>query len=118
MLAGLLDNTAVQATFVVSGHVLTLLFLFIMGRCVSFVRLMPGGRQVRLGTLSCTGRVRPDKCEVLRLEDMSAVEHRLQKVNYLSLRVRGRRFNYWLDSSGHFPDGPLYDHTVGLWRKL
>lgn len=113
------DNSAYfQGSFVVIGNLVAASLLFMITRCVSFIRLMPGGQQVKIGMLTPFGGINPKRFVVHQLEDLTTKQHRLQRVNFIMLRSRTRRFPYIIDSDGRFENVQIYDHTVGLNRKL
>lgn len=104
--------------FVVAGNVLAGTLMFMLTRCVSSIRLMPGGKQVKIGLLTPFGGVSSKRFVVHLLEDLSCKQHRLQRANFNMLYCRGQRIPYIIDSDGHFQNEKIYDHTVGMSRKL
>ena len=79
---------------------------------------MPGGKEVKLGTLNIFGMVKPNRYRIYNLNDLSSIEHRSQKVNYLSLVARDRKVNYFIDRNGNFLNERLFDQTVGMSRLI
>lgn len=112
----------VQGFFFLIGNVFAAVIMFLMTRCISSIRLLPGGRQVAINRLTAFGGVPKDpkkKAEIFSLSDLSALESRVQRVNYISIRVRGRTFSYMIDKGGgRFRNEALYDQTVGVQRNL
>lgn len=80
---------------------------------------MPGGKQVKLGHLNVFGGASAQRYKLINLEDLSSVEHRLQRVNYISLHIRDKYGMYLIDKAGgRFKNEQLYDQTVGVQRNL
>ena len=113
-----LMQTLIQVGFISIGTLTAVVITFLLTRCVSFIHLLPGGKQVKIGYLSPFGGVSPTRFHIHKLEDLSALEHRVYRVNYLSLRVRGKKSSYLIDTNGRFSNETIYDQTVGVYRNL
>lgn len=84
-------------------------------RYVRSVVLLKGGQRAFVQTYTPFRDLRGFE---VPLEDINCLQSRLQKSNYISLKIRGHWFHYMLDQRGIFPYPQLFDHTVGLSRKL
>lgn len=111
-------RTLVQGFLILIGTFFAVVMMFLMTRVVSSIRLMPGAKQVKISRLSMFGGKNVDSYKIFPLSDLSSIEHRLQRVKYLSLRVRGNTFNYLIDCNGTFSNEKIYDQTIGMRRKF
>ncbi|XP_006875124.1 PREDICTED: transmembrane protein 223 [Chrysochloris asiatica] len=84
-------------------------------RSVRSVRLRAGGQQVTLTTHAPFGW---GAHFTVPLNHVSCMAHRGEVPAMLPLKVKGRRFYFLLDKSGHFPNTQLFDNTVGAYRSL
>lgn len=84
-------------------------------RSVRFCVLRKGGEQVTVVTYGPFGTNRmmnvPLKC-------ISAQESRQAARVQLPLKIQNRSFYYILDMKGDITNNKLFDHTIGLRRKL
>lgn len=111
-------QTLIQGGFFMIGNITTIVVMYVLTRCVSFVRLMPGGKDVKLGTLNIFGGSSPNRYKIISLSDLSSMQHREQKVTFLTLRARGEKFIYLIDTDGRFMNKDIYDQTIGMQRNL
>ncbi|KAM9221337.1 transmembrane protein 223 [Dugong dugon] len=84
-------------------------------RSVRSVMLRAGGQQVTLTTHAPFGL---GTHITVPLNQVSCMAHRGEVPAMLPLKVKGRRFYFLLDKSGHFPNTQLFDNTVGAYRSL
>lgn len=84
-------------------------------RSVRSVMLRAGGKQVTLTTHAPFGL---GAQFTVPLNQVSCMAHRGEVPAMLPLKVKGRRFYFLLDKSGHFPNTKLFDNTVGAYRNL
>nr|XP_019569467.1 PREDICTED: transmembrane protein 223 [Rhinolophus sinicus] len=84
-------------------------------RSVRSVMLRAGGKQVTLTTHAPFGL---GAHFTVPLNQLSCMAHRGEVPAMLPLKVKGRRFYFLLDKSGHFPNTKLFDSTVGAYRNL
>ncbi|XP_053418229.1 transmembrane protein 223 [Nycticebus coucang] len=89
-------------------------FIFSL-RSVRSVMLRAGGQQVTLTTHAPFGL---GAHFTVPLNQVSCMAHRGEVPAMLPLKVKGRRFYFLLDKSGHFPNTKLFDNTVGAYRSL
>lgn len=84
-------------------------------RSVRSVMLLAGGKQVALTTHAPFGL---GAHFTVPLNQISCMAHRGEVPAMLPLKIKGRRFYYLLDKTGHFPNVKLFDNTVGAYRSL
>ncbi|XP_002821686.2 transmembrane protein 223 [Pongo abelii] len=84
-------------------------------RSVRSVVLRAGGQQVTLTTHAPFGL---GAHFTVPLKQVSCMAHRGEVPAMLPLKVKGRRFYFLLDKTGHFPNTKLFDNTVGAYRSL
>lgn len=84
-------------------------------RSVRSVMLRAGGQQVTLTTHAPFGL---GAHFTVPLNQVSCMAHRGEVPAMLPLKVKGRRFYFLLDKTGHFPNTKLFDNTVGAYRNL
>ncbi|XP_072493423.1 transmembrane protein 223 [Notamacropus eugenii] len=84
-------------------------------RSVRSVLLRRGGQLVTLTTHAPFGL---GAQFTVPLRQVSCVAHRGEVPAVVPLKVKGRRFYFLLDKAGRFPNGRLFDVTVGAYRSL
>ena len=84
-------------------------------RSVRSVMLLAGGQQVTLTTYAPFGL---GTRFTVPLNQVSCMAHRGEVPAMLPLKIKGRRFYFLLDKTGHFPNTQLFDNTVGAYRSL
>ncbi|KAK3859327.1 hypothetical protein Pcinc_034544 [Petrolisthes cinctipes] len=83
-------------------------------RCVRYLVLLQGGRQLTFVTFTPFGRTRQI---TVPLEKVSAVQSRMSVKTHLPLKVQGKSLHYLLDMRGKFTNTKLFDYSAGLKRS-
>ncbi|KAK4297566.1 hypothetical protein Pmani_030019 [Petrolisthes manimaculis] len=83
-------------------------------RCVRYLVLLRGGRQLAFITFTPFGRTRQI---TVPLEKVSAVQSRMSVKTHLPLKVQGKSLHYLLDMRGKFTNTKLFDYSAGLKRS-
>ncbi|XP_027195301.2 uncharacterized protein LOC113789905 [Dermatophagoides pteronyssinus] len=105
--------------FLTIGIGSTALFFFLLSRCVSFIRLMPGGKQIKVGLINWYGGCNPEqRAKIFNLADVTTREHRTERCYYISMKVKNRKSTLLIERDGHFPNETLYDLTLGVQRTF
>lgn len=84
-------------------------------RSVRFCILRKGGEQVTLVTYGPFGK---NRMMTVPLKCLSAQESRESARVQLPLKIQNKSFFYILDMKGEITNNRLFDHTIGLRRKL
>lgn len=87
-------------------------------RTVQSIVVRSGGQRVSISHLSSLPLSSTIKTFEVPLENISSTTGRLDKKPFINVFVKGRYFSYLIDKRGHFPDPYLFDHTVGVERKI
>ncbi|XP_043274271.1 transmembrane protein 223 [Venturia canescens] len=95
------------------GTTSTVLIWAFTSRSIKYIILKPGGQTVTILTY------RPWKGNIgitFPLSDITPKMSRKEMINYMPIKVKGRRLFYIIDSGGEFVNPKLYDFTIGLKR--
>ncbi|KAF7495877.1 hypothetical protein SSS_06789 [Sarcoptes scabiei] len=107
----------IDYTIILLATAITLLLLVALSRCVSFIHLMPGGKQVKIGLIKWTGQIDPNRYHLFDLKDVSARKHRLDPGSMIRLDVRKQSVMF-IDRYGKFPNEAIYDMSIGISRNV
>ncbi|KOC60284.1 Transmembrane protein 223, partial [Habropoda laboriosa] len=83
-------------------------------RFVKYIILHKGGQNVSVITNHLYKRHNTFK---LPVDEVKTVVARSQMINYLPLKIRGKKFYYIVDSDGKFLNGHLFDYTIGTKKS-
>lgn len=88
---------------------------------VTCITILPGAKQVRIGTYGFFGSHNPKKYKLYNLEDVSGRTHRIDpRTAFLRLKLRDSKSSKLLlvERRGFFPKPALFDRTVGMSRDF
>ncbi|GFO20497.1 transmembrane protein 223-like protein [Plakobranchus ocellatus] len=111
---GQYKNALSLLSFIVGG-VVFFITLSYPRRVIKSLLLLKGGDRVKITTYSWLGKTHTFTTP---LDHLSCMESRSGKGHHIPMKIKNYNFYFIIDKQGSFPKTDLFDHVVGIKRKV
>lgn len=105
----------VTSLLIAAGAVAVYYMMVFPAHMVRIIKLQKGGDKIYIQTYGPFGLKR---VKITSLNDVSAQLKHKDSNLYMPIKIRGKRHHFMIFHTGNFPNKPLFNQTVGLYRKF